>query len=347
MIQGIRPSIYDSTKEKAVISKQSTSTNINMLQNEDKKNVDTIEITANKNPLEIPIAQKLEEMRLHGDRFTQYEEYSGNKRVSAEIREMYAGYYAGTVSIDEVKDKFHSLVEAIREFDDEQGVASKEDMDHYGKIVSDVNYAFRFYAVLAARNLNHEEGKQIANQYGTPGNRNFLYYNSDYYYQSKEVTDAVFQAASKLTEDVGTVLNTKGPQVKYDYFQNFNTAWMQWARYESRMGDMIDPDMEPPKNFKLLYKEFRYTPEEANLMSEAGDTRMFDGILQVSCGDWKAEGNVTMGYGPNEVWGHHALELLSKFTEVKGKDAISLFLKNLNFHKAVYTDAYLFRKGIL
>ena len=62
-----------------------------MLQNEDKKNVDTIEITANKNPLEIPIAQKLEEMRLHGDRFTQYEEYSGNKRVSAEIREMYAG----------------------------------------------------------------------------------------------------------------------------------------------------------------------------------------------------------------------------------------------------------------
>ncbi len=347
MIQGIRPAIYDSTKEKVVVSKQSASTDTNVVHNDKPKNIDSIEITAYKNTLEVPIAQQLEYLRLHGDRFSNYESYSGHNKVSEEIRKMYEGYYAGTVSIEEVKDKFHSIVEAVREFDDEEGIASKEDMEHYGKIVSDVNYIFRFYSVWTAANNNHAEGKKIANQYGLPGNRNFLYYNSDYYYQSKEVTDAVLQAATKLTEDAGTVLNTKGPQVKYDYFQNFNTAWMRWARYESRMGDMIDPNMEPPRGFKLLYKEFRYTPEEANAMSKAGDTRMFDGILQVSCGDWKAEGNVTMGYGQDEVWGHHALELLSKFAEVKGGDAISLFLKNFNFHKAVYTDAYLFRKGLL
>lgn len=347
MIQGIRPAIYDSTKEKVLVSKQGISADSNVVQDNKSKNVDSIEITAHKNPLETPNSQQLEYWRLHGNRFSNYESYSGHNKVSEEIREMYDGYYAGTISVEEVKDKFHSIVEAVWEFDDKEGIASKEDKEHYGKIVADVNYFFRFYAVWTASNINHAEGKQIANQYGQPGNRNFLYYNSDYYYQSKEVTDTVFQAATKLTEDAGTVLHTKDLQVKYDYFQNFNTAWMRWARYEARMGDMIDPNIEPPRGFKLLYKEFRYTPEEAKAMSEAGDTRMFDGILQVSCGDWKAEGNVTMGYGQDEAWGHHALELLSKFAEVKDEDVVSLFLKNFNFHKAVYTNVYLFRKGLL
>lgn len=115
----------------------------------------------------------------------------------------------------------------------------------------------------------------------------------------------------------------------------------------TRMGDMIDTDVEPPRGFTFFYKEDRYTePERDALIAQqgAGSPHLFDGILKVSCGAWNSEGNVTLGYGPNAALGNNALELLNRFSEASDS-RIARFLENFNIHQVFYSTDYLYRLG--
>ena len=94
--------------------------------------------------------------------------------------DLFEGFYSGSKSIEDVMAEFDILVGKIHELDYEMNVAAKEDTEHYGKIVSSVYQRFKFHLVQQAFCANHTEGKQIADQYGMPGNRNFAYYNSPF-----------------------------------------------------------------------------------------------------------------------------------------------------------------------
>lgn len=271
---------------------------------------------------------------------------SRGSRFEREVIEpLFEDFYAGKIPIEAITQKFHETVQMVRGCEEKEGIASKDDMEHFAKVVSDVWRSFKMFSVSSAVLANLDEGRELASQYGTPGRKNFLYYNSDYYFQCEEINQAFTRQAHEMLEGTGFPLNTH--PVKRDMYENFNTYWKDHAVCSARMGDMIDTDVEPPRGFTFFYKEDRYTePERDALIAQQGadSPHLFDGILKVSWGDWKAEGNVTLGYGPNAALGNNALELLNRFSEAVDS-RIARFLENFNIHRIFYSTDYLFRLG--
>lgn len=298
-----------------------------------------------KDSITISTEGKAFDWKVKGDRFYAYMNLTKDYRLEDEVKSLFEGYYAGKTPIEVITQEFDYVVQTIRDYEEQEGIASKADMEHFAKLVSDVHREFKMYSVETAVLANDDEGRDLANQYGTPGRKNFLYYNSDYYFQSEDINQAFFQRANEMLEGTGFPLNTA--PVKHDIYENFNTYWKDSALCSSRMGDMIDTDMEPPRGFTFLYKEDRYTePERDALIAQHGGDypHLFDGILKVSCGSWKTEGNVTLGYGPNAALGNNALELLNRFSEASDS-RIARFLGNINIHQVFYGTDYLYRLG--
>lgn len=290
----------------------------------------------------------LDFLRTWGDRLEAYRMLSKDFRIYDEIDSVFEGYYTGKTSIEDITQKFNEVVQKVRDFEEKEGIASREDMEHFAEVVSDIHRRFKVSSVSAAYEANQQEGRELGKQYGTPGRKNFLYYNSDYYYQCEEINQAFSRQANEMLEGTGFLPNTGKPaSVKKDIYENFNAYWRDFAVCSTRMGDMIDTDMEPPRGFTFFYKEDRYTePERDALIAQqgAGSPHLFDGILKVSCGGWNTEGNVTLGYGPNAALGNNALELLNRFSEASDS-RIARFLENFNIHQVFYSTDYLYRLG--
>ncbi len=292
----------------------------------------------------------IEKLKLCKNRVHAYESLSGDRSSVQRVEDLFDGVYSGNKSIEDVIAEFDSLVGKIHEFDCEMGVAVKDDAEYYGKVVSSVYQHFKLYLVRQAFGANHDEGKQIADQYGMPGNRNFVYYNSDYYYKSEEIDDLLTQHASDMLKDAGTKapLDTK---MAGSIYESFNAYMKHWTLYECRQGDIIDVDMKPPRGFVFLYKESRYTQEEVDAMGGQlvdRNSTSFDGLLRVTYGNRSAEGNVNLRYEMSEAKGFNLYELLNTITDDEWEDdLLEQFLKNINIHRACYTGVYLQEAGAL
>lgn len=290
------------------------------------------------------------DLRTEGNRFWAYIDLSKDFRIEDEIDSLFEDYYAGKAPVESITQKFNEVVQKVRDFEEKEGIASKEDMEHFAKVVSDVHSKFKMRSISSAFNANDQEGQELGKQYGTPGRTNFLYYNSDYYFQCEEINQAFSRQANEMLEETGFPLNIEKPASgKRGMYENFNAYWGHFARCSARMGDMIDTDMEPPRGFVFFYKADRYTePERDALIAQqgAGSPHLFDGILKVSCGGWNTEGNVTLGYGPNAALGNNVLELLNRFSEASDS-RISRFLENFNIHQVFYSTDYLYRLGLI
>lgn len=337
MIEGIQAAVSGSV---SILSQEKTNEKADVSVGANTKNA--------KDSITISAEGKAFDWRVKGNRFGAYTSLSKDHRIEDEVQSLFEGYYTGKTPIEAITQKFDSVVQTIRDYEEQEGIASRDDMEHFAKLVSDVHRIFKMYSVSTAVLANDAEGRELANQYGAPGRKNFLYYNSDYYFQSEEINQAFFQRANEMLEGTGFPLNTEKPaSVKSDMYENFNTYWKDSALCSSRMGDMIDTDMEPPRGFTFFYKEDRYTESErdALIAQHGGDyPHLFDGILKVSCGSWKTEGNVTLGYGPNAALGNNALELLNRFSEASDS-RIARFLGNINIHQVFYGTDYLYRLG--
>lgn len=285
----------------------------------------------------------LENAKMNGDRTEAYETFTDDKSRIWRIDDLFKGYYSGEKTIEDVKKEFDELVEKIQELDAEMGVADKDDAEHYGKIVSDVYHRFKMMSVQNAFSANQKEGKILADQYGNPGKRNFIYYNSDYYYKSEEINDLLAQHASKKLEDAGTKSELRTNTLNPSY-ENFNAFMKHWVRYECFMGDIVDTDMKPPKGFTFLYKEDRYTQAEIDTMADKiakSNSTAFDGLLKVSYGNWSAEGNVNLKYDISEAKGFSVFELLERFADIEDDDLLNRFMNNFNIHRTGYNGIYL------
>lgn len=335
MIQKIQNTINNSKIQ------NSDTIDINKAQNQEEKKsaferLDSVEISNTKPSDEWEIRKKT------WNRVTIYETFSGECDLVHKIRNMYQEYYAGNKTAEDVKQEFYNVVNKIQKFDEELGVVATDDAEHYGKIVSDVNRIFKQMSVSAIFSANQAEGKALANEYGEPGNKNFLYYNSDYYYKSEEINDMVFQCATELTEKAGVELSTKAGAVKRDIYENFNTYWK--ASAQELYGDMLDTNIKPPKGFTFLYKEMPFTRKQVEEL-DMGNKTIYDSLLKVTYGDWSTENYVNLKYGADEFKGYTIFELLDTAGSIKRDDLLIPFLKNFNIHRATYNNHYLYNLG--
>lgn len=178
------------------------------------------------------------------------------RQIDQETQATIEQFYDGGLSEEEFGDAFQALAEKFAKGCWERGyphpmwdIGTPTDQAALSAFYGE----FRRKVLQEAVVRNHEEGKQYVTG-GLDMQKNYKYYNSDYYFKS----EAAIKAA---TDSIQSIMDERG----YDQFQvkdykaeglheyyNFNTAFSN--RFELSEQYMLDPELEPPEHFQWFFQ---------------------------------------------------------------------------------------------
>jgi len=118
----------------------------------------------------------------------------------------------------------------------------------------------------AAWDANALEGNEIANRYGCQTDKDWIYYNAEYYYMSKDLEDKLLSAYAYYTEECGIEVDRVGSDFSTAY--DFNGAWRQYSNNMTNMwhGAMLDTKAKPPVGFILFYKRSQFSDNDSVML---------------------------------------------------------------------------------
>ena len=176
------------------------------------------------------------------------------KEVDAETDAVINGFFDGTVSEEELSDAFQALANQFFDACDDAGypipllgisLIQARTETFYGE--------FRRKILDIAVQRNFQEGKQYITG-DMNAQRNWKYYNSDYYFKSEAalsaITDGLNQIAQGPAYEGYTIPDYKAKGLNLYY--NFNSAFSNQFCADEQF--MKDPDMVPPKDFRWFYQ---------------------------------------------------------------------------------------------
>lgn len=267
-----------------------------------------------------------------------------NQKILDGMTQTLNDYYAGKATVEDVTSSFKNAFQAMKNFMVGNHYASENDAESNKQILLDTYNVFRQYAVSTASTACQNEGKQIAQQYGVEGNTDWVYYNSDYYYESEEAKSAVKDCAADLADELGLGdidFPTKfDDSLRAELYDSFNTNWNWGSTMNVGVSTMLNTGEVPPKDFKLFFKEQKYTQEQ--ISNATSNINPDAGVLQVSSGSWKQEVEVPFSYDYDEKGHFNAASLINALgSSYQNSDAINSYLKNFD----VYLKAYAYSTG--
>ncbi|MDE6687090.1 MAG: hypothetical protein K2K17_07230 [Lachnospiraceae bacterium] len=178
-----------------------------------------------------------------------------------DIADRMEDYYAGKMSDDELKQYFNDCCSDMRIYRAQKHQTSGNVEEDNMQIVSQIYEIFAKENARAASNANYNEGTQVNASYGNKyRNDDWVYYNTDYYYQCEEVKDFLGAAANAVAEKWGigavdTQEIEKNSKFTLDGGFDFNSVWNFTYRNQVGRASIADEAVEPPKDFKFFYKE--------------------------------------------------------------------------------------------
>lgn len=272
------------------------------------------------------------------------EDDDSNRKILDGMTQTLNDYYAGKATVEDVTSSFKDAFQAMKNFMVGNHYSSENDAKSNKQILLDTYNVFRQYAVSTASTACQNEGKQIAKQYATEGNTDWVYYNSDYYYKSEEAKSAVKDCAADLANEQG-LGNVDFPikfsdPLRAELYDSFNTNWNWGSTMNVGVSTMLNPDEVPPKDFKLFFTEQKYTQKQ--ISDPATGINPDAGVLSVSSGSWKQEVDVPFRYDFDENGHFNAANLIQALdSSCRNPDEINSYLKNFD----VYLKAYAYSTG--
>lgn len=271
----------------------------------------------------------------------------GNEvEMERQIEDAYRDYYIGGCDEKFVRDTFEGIVESLRSNYLDLGFDEKMIMP--GIIKSVYNKA-RMEVVYKADEASYMDSKRLIALYnGNDRNtKDYIYYDSDYYYKSEAMKDSLLECAKSLGQKYGfTNLKLQSDFDRSDeryHYSSYNTIVDDYAGYQWNIGNMIDDKMEPPKNFRFFYKSGEsgtniYPDTLTEVLGDGSD--MFDGVLHVWLGDWSFTGRVPVR---SNAISHPAINMYdvvrNSLPDNVAESGIR-FLKNFDFFSPVQYDNY-------
>ena len=263
--------------------------------------------------------------------------YEMQKEIASHMRD----YYSGKVSDDERNEYFNQCCADMRNYCIKQCRTTGTNEAANKQIIGQVYEIFAKENQRAARNANYEEGKAVndslANKYRDD---DWVYYNSDYYYECEQVHSDLAELADNMadkwgTEKIDVEEIEKNSGFTLDGGFDFNSGWNFSYRNQTGRGSMTDESMIPPENFKFFYKE-SISPNADNI----GDA--LKGSASVSIGDKKYSTDIPFSISHDDLSGQifKADDLFSD--AVADNKELKDFLSNFS----VFTRAYAYSTGI-
>lgn len=161
-------------------------------------------------------------------------------------------FFDGTVSESELQAEYEKLLkkELFGSMENPTGPLTAS----LKEAATNFYNAFRGKILSAAAQRNNAEGEQyITGDMNVQ--RNWAYYNSDYYYASESAISAITEGAQNVSQEYGSTFEVPDymAQGKTNLY-NFNTALSGDPFVASDYHYIIDPDVAPPENFKWFYE---------------------------------------------------------------------------------------------
>lgn len=168
-------------------------------------------------------------------------------------------YYAGKISQNEVEDFFEECCTSMRIYRTQQRQTSGNDEADNQQIVSQIYEIFAKKNAISAQNANYNEGMNENVKYGDRSD-DWVYYNSDYYYQCEETKELLQKVVENMTAKweisaIDTEKIEKNSIYTLDGGFDFNSGWNFSYRNQVGRGSMEDVLLTPPENFKFFYKQ--------------------------------------------------------------------------------------------
>lgn len=176
------------------------------------------------------------------------------KEIDAETDAVINGFFDGTVSEEELSDTFQALAKKFSDACEEAGYPIPLRSCGLIQATTETFYSeFRRKILDAAVERNHQEGQQyITGEMNAQ--RNWKYYNSDYYFKSEAALSAITGGLNQIARGPAyegfTIPDYKARGLNLYY--NFNSAFSNQFCVDEQF--MKDPDMAPPKDFVWFYQ---------------------------------------------------------------------------------------------
>ena len=176
------------------------------------------------------------------------------KEIDAETDAVINGFFDGTVSEEELSDTFQALAKKFSDACEEAGYPIPLRSCGLIQATTETFYSeFRRKILDAAVERNHQEGQQyITGEMNAQ--RNWKYYNSDYYFKSEAALSAITDGLNQITQGPAyedyTIPDYKARGLNLYY--NFNSAFSNQFCVDEQF--MKDPNMAPPKDFVWFYQ---------------------------------------------------------------------------------------------
>ena len=180
---------------------------------------------------------------------------AGVKReVDAETAAVINGFFDGAVSEEELSGAFQDLAEKLSSACEDAGYPFPLRSIGAAQAMTETFYSeFRRGILETAVQRGIQEGKRYLTG-EMNAQRNWKYYNSDYYFKSEAAISAITDGLNKLAQ---------GPAYKGftlpDYraeglnlYYNYNTAFSNGFAVDEQF--MLDPDAIPPRDFQWFYQ---------------------------------------------------------------------------------------------
>lgn len=256
-------------------------------------------------------------------------------------------YSGGEISKEELKDIFDECCDMYLDMLNQTGVNSDTDISKE-KAVMYTYGIFQYYNCMCSVDKCISMAREIAKDYGYTGKEreDFVYYDADIYYEHKENKET-------LTDFVGNMFSTYGldklnveDKIKEaednSYKANggitFHGQWsIGYARNGLNICSMTQINDEPPKGFKMFYKQ----KQNASIVDESGTITLDSqkGVLLIGSDDKVRKIDVPFNNSTNlgelaEFF--NAGELYNKMSDVD--QMLMSFLNHFN----IYTRTYSF-----
>lgn len=176
------------------------------------------------------------------------------KEVDAQTATVINGFFDGAVSEKELADTFQLLFGQLSEACQEAGYPTSLQSKGMTQSLAETFYSeFRRKILDVAIQRNYTEGQQHFTG-KMNAQRNWKYYNSDYYFKSESAISAITDGMGNLSQGSAyegfTLPNYKEKGLNLYY--NFNSAFSNGFSTSEQF--LLNPDMVPPENFQWFYQ---------------------------------------------------------------------------------------------
>lgn len=189
-------------------------------------------------------------------------QYNYSRKITLTARESMEQYYNGNITEEELKNSYKNCCALYLDMLCETG----EDFETNEAKEQAVMRAFSSFQNTNCTCAMFEcdrVGEQLARQYGYTGEQNidFLYYDADVYYKSKEIEETLTGIVQSMFSEYG--LENLNAEKKVKELEEttprvggltFNSRWADSAEYGANIGNMTAITEEPPAGFRFFCK---------------------------------------------------------------------------------------------